>query len=195
MAMSATAHFLKERMRQDGFIADEALLLECVNAVRMHITATAAAANLRPRDYACTYLGVVSTRSEAVMVQVGDGGIVVDIGDGLTLPVVPMSGEYANMTYFVTDEDALTRVQTKQLSAAVRRLAVFTDGIQRLAINMADNTPHAPFFSRFFEVLGNSTLQDEDKLHDALLAFLASGPVDERTDDDRTLVLASLVDA
>ena len=31
--------------------------------------------------------------------QIGDGGVVVDLGHGLQLPLTPMAGEYANMTH------------------------------------------------------------------------------------------------
>jgi hypothetical protein len=190
--MSAAAQFIRHRIRNGGFVPDETVLLECLDEVRRQISGIAEAANLTPRDYACTFLGVISTASHTALIQVGDGGIVVDFGQGLSLPIVPMSGEYANMTYFVTDEDAKARVETKVFPAALHNLAVFTDGIQRLAINMATNTPHSPFFTKFFQVLSKSSAEDEDKLQDALLAFLSSGPVDEKTDDDRTLVLASL---
>lgn len=40
--------------------------------------------------------------------QIGDGGVVVDFGHGLQLPLTPMVGEYANMTHFITDEDAVS---------------------------------------------------------------------------------------
>jgi hypothetical protein len=195
VAMSTAAQFMRERIRHAGFAPDEAVLLECMTEVRRQISHVAEAANLTPRDYACTFLGVVSAASRTALIQVGDGGIVVDFGEGLSLPIVPMSGEYANMTYFVTDEDAMARVQTKELPGVLHNLAVFTDGIQRLAINMATYTPHPPFFTRFFQVLSQSSLEDEDKLQDALLVFLSSEAVDAKTDDDRTLVLASLVGA
>lgn len=193
LAMEAVAHFMRERTRQDGFLPDESVVLECVEKVRNRIARAAEESGLTPRDYACTFLGVVSTATQTVLVQVGDGGIVVDVGEGLALPIIPMSGEYANMTYFVTDEDALSRVQLKSFPAPVQKLAVFTDGLQRLAINMAAQTPHEPFFTRFFAILAQASLQDEEQLQDALEAFLKSQPVEERTDDDRTLVLATLM--
>jgi len=194
LAMEAAAHFMRQRTTQDGFQPDETLARECIEQVRARISHAAAEASLTPRDYACTFLGVISTTTQSVLVQVGDGGIVVDVGHGLALPIIPMSGEYANMTYFVTDEDALSRVQSKLFLAPVRKLAVFTDGLQRLAINMAAQTPHEPFFNRFFAILAKASAHDEEQLQDALEAFLKSQPVEERTDDDRTLVLATLMD-
>ena len=191
--MEAAASFMRDRTKRSGFLPDESLVIECVEQVRTRIARAAEEASLSPRDYACTFLGVVSTATQSVLVQVGDGGIVVDVGEGLVLPIIPMSGEYANMTYFVTDEDALSRVQVKLFLAPVHKLAVFTDGLQRLAINMAVQTPHEPFFTRFFAILAKASLDDEERLQDELEAFLRSQPVEERTDDDRTLVLATLM--
>lgn len=192
LAMAAVANFMRDRTRREGFQPDESVAIECLQHVRNRLALAAEETSLTPRDYACTLLGVVSTATQTLLVQVGDGGIVVDVGEGLALPIIPMSGEYANMTYFITDEDALSRVQLKSFSAPVQKLAVFTDGLQRLAINMAAQAPHEPFFAKFFSILGQASLKDEEKLQDLLAAFLKSRPVEERTDDDRTLVLATL---
>ncbi len=73
--------------------------------------------------------------------QIGDGGVVVDFGHGLQLPLTPMVGEYANMTHFITDEDAVSRLETFTSTERVHKVAAFTDGIQRLALNMLDNSP------------------------------------------------------
>lgn len=193
LAMEAVAHFMRSHADHKGFVPDEATLRASVIAAREAIAKASDASGLSPRDFACTLLGVVSTRSHTGVVQIGDGGVVVDVGDGLLLPIVPMSGEYANMTYFVTDDDALERLKIVTFTAPATRLAVFTDGIQRLALNMTSNTPHEPFFSRFFRVLAAAKAADEERLHDDLLSFLRSAPVAARTDDDLTLVLASLI--
>jgi hypothetical protein len=192
LAMETVARFMRCNAGHEGFVPDEATLRETVLAVREVIANASEAAGLTTRDFACTLLGVVSTPTYTGVVQIGDGGVVVDVGDGLVLPIVPMSGEYANMTYFVTDEDALERMQVITFPATAQRLAVFTDGVQRLAVNMATNTPHEPFFSRFFRILAATHAADEERLHDDLVAFLRSAPVAARTDDDLTLILASL---
>jgi len=126
--------------------------------------------------------------------QIGDGGIVVDVGNGLDLPIVPMSGEYANMTHFITDEDAIDRLESRALSGPVIRAAAFSDGVQRLAIQMDTSTAHGPFFAPFFKVLASATDEQEGQLQDALMRFLNSDAVNERTDDDKTLALAILVE-
>ncbi len=60
-----------------------------------------------------------------------------------------MVGEYANMTHFITDEDAVSRLETFTSTERVHKVAAFTDGIQRLALNMLDNSPHVPFRQQY----------------------------------------------
>ncbi len=60
-----------------------------------------------------------------------------------------MVGEYANMTHFITDDDAVSRLETYTSTERAHKVAAFTDGIQRLALNMLDNSPHVPFFTPF----------------------------------------------
>jgi hypothetical protein len=58
---------------------------------------------------------------------------------------------------------------------------------------MATNTPYEPFFAHFFHVLSTASADKEDELHSALVRFLGSPAVNERTDDDKTLALAMLL--
>ena len=70
------------------------------------------------------------------------------------------------------------------------KVATFTDGIQRLALNLVTNTPHEPFFAPFFNGMAKATVEQEDQLQGLLVKFLGSQAVNERTDDDKTLALA-----
>ena len=117
-------------------------------------------------------------------------GVVVDFGRGLELPLTPMVGEYANMTHFISDEDAVSRLETFTSTERAHKVAAFTDGIQRLALNMLDNSPHVPFFTPFFNGLAAATQEQLDLLPELLKQFLSSPAVNERTDDDKTLALA-----
>jgi hypothetical protein len=103
-----------------------------------------------------------------------------------------MSGEYANMTNFITDDEAVSIMKSRVYQSRVTRVAAFTDGLQRLALNLSNNTPHEPFFAPFFSVLATVGENKEDELTAALVAFLNSDAVNERTDDDKTLALALL---
>ena len=190
LAIEAAAAFVAKKVKQGEFGLGDNLATDIVLAVRESIYAAAEAHNLKARDFACTFLGILSTASGTLVLQVGDGGVVIDVGAGLEVAVVPMSGEYANMTHFVTDEDAVTVLASRSYPDRALKVAAFTDGIQRLALNMATNTPHEPFFAPFFNGMATATAEQEDQLQGLLVRFLGSAPVNERTDDDKTLVLA-----
>lgn len=190
LAIEAAAAFVAKKVKQGEFGHSDTLATDLVLAVRERIYAAADAERLKARDYACTIIGVLSSPIGTLVMQVGDGGVVIDTGAGLELAIVPMSGEYANMTHFVTDEDAVTVMETKTYPDHALKVAAFTDGIQRLALNLATNTPHEPFFEPFFNGMARATAEQENHLHGLLVKFLGSQAVNERTDDDKTLSLA-----
>lgn len=190
LAIEAAAAFTAKKAKQGEFGLSDVLATDIVLAIRERIYAVAEAEKLKARDFACTFLGVLSTAAGTLVLQVGDGGVVLDTGAGLEVAVVPMSGEYANMTHFVTDEDAVTVLATKTYPDRALKVAAFTDGIQRLALNLATNTPHEPFFAPFFNGMAKASAEQEDQLEGLLVKFLNSPPVNERTDDDKTLALA-----
>jgi len=190
LAIQASVEFLTEKIEQREFGLNDRLATDLVVSVRNRIFSVAEADKLTGRDYSCTFLGLLSSPLGTLAFQIGDGGIVVDAGEGLELAIVPMSGEYANMTSFVTDENAVEVLTTKAYANAVSKAAVFSDGIQRIALNMATNTPHEPFFAPFFNTLKAATAEQEDQLQALLAKFLDSLAVNERTDDDKTLALA-----
>ena len=65
--------------------------------------------------------------------------------EGYTLFSAPQRGEYANTTNFITSSGWQNTLDVSTRRGGVSRLAMFTDGIQSIALNAAsDNTPHAP---------------------------------------------------
>ena len=190
LAIEAAAAFVAKKVKQGEFGLSDTLATDLLIAVREHISAAADAEGLESRDFACTIIGVLSSKIGTLVLQLGDGGVVIDTGVGLELAVIPMSGEYANMTHFVTDEDAVNVMETKTYPDLALKVAAFTDGIQRLALNLATNTPHNPFFEPFFNGMTRATAEQEEQLHGLLGEFLKSQEVNERTDDDKTLALA-----
>lgn len=190
LAIEAAAAFIAKKVKEGEFGLNDRLATDMVLAIRDRIYAAAEAKKLRARDFACTFLGLLSTAVGTLVLQVGDGGVVLDTGAGLEVAIVPMSGEYANMTRFVTDEDAVTVLATKTYPDRALKVAAFTDGIQRLALNLATNTPHEPFFAPFFNGMAKANSEQEHQLQGLLVKFLGSSAVNERTDDDKTLALA-----
>lgn len=119
--------------------------------------------------------------------QIGDGLVVVEHSVGeLTLPIAPQRGEYANETSFLLSLAATLQCETFVTHAPVRALAVSTDGLLRLAVNCTTYEPFAPFFQPLFAVVAEESAQLEEEL----IAWLESEPVCERTNDDKTLIVA-----
>lgn len=140
------------------------------------------------RDYACTLLGTVVWERRILLAQIGDGAIVLGDGDGFRPAFWPQMGEYANQTYFLTDDGFEQLLLTDVVDTSVSRLALFTDGLQRLALHEASRTAHGPFFAPLFaRLLGTA---DPAELTAPLHRWLNSETINERTDDDKTLVLA-----
>jgi hypothetical protein len=149
------------------------------------------------RDYAATLLVALVDGSGAVFLQVGDGAIVYRAGEGGFTPALwPQNGEYANTTWFVTDEEAADLVQLARVPG-VDEVALLTDGLQSLALRFASREAHGPFFEPMFRHLrapappGHEAGPSPASLHEQLAAFLGSDAVNARTDDDKTLVLAT----
>ena len=104
----------------------------------------------------------------------------------------PQQGEYENTTYFATQKSAKTFLQHRlYVDRFFEEVAVFTDGLQRLALHYQTQTAYAPFFRPFFSVLRRLETEHDDRYDESLHAFLNSNRVNERTDDDKTLILAT----
>lgn len=189
LAVNEAMAYMSQKCRA-GVGLNDVLATDIVLTIRQRLFAEAEAKELAVRDFACTFLGLISSPDGLVIMQIGDGGVVVDLGHGLQLPLTPMVGEYANMTHFITDEDAVSRLETFTSTERAHKVAAFTDGIQRLALNMLDNSPHVPFFTPFFNGLASATQEQLDLLPELLKQFLSGPAVNERTDDDKTLALA-----
>ncbi len=162
-----------------------------VENVRRVIASTAEESGLAPRDYACTLIGAVVAQHGALFFQIGDGSIVASSGNIQGVVFWPDAGPYANMTYFVTDEDALAHLHICISNSRLDELALFSDGLQRLALSFETQTPHIPFFEPMLNVLRKCTPDKCPALDRQLAIFLNSAAINERTDDDKTLVLAS----
>jgi hypothetical protein len=148
------------------------------------------------RDFACTILGVVVGESRAACLQVGDGVIVLHDSQEHAYAHVfwPDRGEYANTTHFVTEDDAIEHLQFESINRRVLEAALLTDGLQTIALNYQLRTAHEPFFNGLFAPLRTAEEGCSRELSESLAAFLSSPRVNEKTDDDKTLVLASRTD-
>jgi serine/threonine protein phosphatase PrpC len=169
----------------------EETIVSWVTAIREILSEKATEDRLDIRDFACTLLGAIIGSDYSLFFQIGDGAIVLSVNDIQGVVFWPEAGEYANMTYFITDQDALSHLHIHMSNMPFEEIALFSDGIQRLALSFAQQCPHPPFFDPMFSVLRKQSLELCHVLDGQLKQFLNSPAVNERTDDDKTLILAT----
>ena len=163
--------------------------VEAFAAARRRLAFEACVRNADLRELASTLLVAVVGPECATFAQVGDGVIVVREGDEYRPVFWPQSGEYANTTHFLTDRDWFERLEVERCEFAIDEVAVLTDGLQSLALHFATKTAHAPFFRPMFRALRRA--DRVETLAEAFGQFLDSEAVNGRTDDDKTLFLAT----
>ena len=103
----------------------------------------------------------------------------------------PDNGEYANTTRFLTDYDYRRYLRIEIIPRRVTELALFTDGLQMLALDFTMARVHDRFFAPLFKTL--RTGPSEEMLRTSLMDFMDSKRVNDRTDDDKTLLLATRI--
>ena len=163
-----------------------------LESLRKQIAEKADAEGARPRDFACTVLGAVIAPQEAIFFQVGDGAIVVsgaEVGD-YSWVFWPQHGEFANQTNFVIQENLSEVLDFEIVAGPINELAIFTDGIERLVLDFAAKTVHGPALQPIFEWLSTANPDDQEPCT-ALITYLGSEQINRRTDDDKTLVMAT----
>jgi hypothetical protein len=159
-----------------------------LQAARAAVEALAAGLDVPLGDLASTLLVCVVGPDGITGHAIGDGVVVVASVDGtLSALLPPDRGEFRNETVFVTSDtwDVSSRHAALPLDEGWG-LALLTDGLELLALDVASGAPHGPFFTpllRFAQTPAEGAA-------DELASFLCSERVAARTDDDCTLVLA-----
>lgn len=190
-AAEAAVEFISQNLDRDN--QDwESLLTEALRSAKATVEQAAIEYQAKPRDLATTLIVTVTTPELIAAIQVGDGAIVVeDTPNHVFALTIPQFGEYLNEATFITSPDAIETAQTQIYRNPITNLAIFSDGLQMLALKIPEGTPHAPFFEPLFRFV--SEVEDREMAKIQLENFLRSPRVQERTDDDLTLLLATWV--
>ena len=164
-----------------------------VQEASLTIAKTAARAGLNQSDFATTVVMALSDGGSTLSAHIGDGAIVGrDCATGAWFaPSWPEHGEYAATTYFLSESE-WPRTRIALHDRPIDRLVVMTDGLERLALDFRLLEPHVPFFEAVSRPLAGSAATGLDRsLSLALGRYLDSGKILERTDDDKTLIVAA----
>jgi Protein phosphatase 2C len=172
---------------------DRDLASHWVERVVEALGADAAAHGRDLRDYACTLLAAVVGRDSAAFFEIGDGAIVISRGeDDWCYVFWPQHGEFANTTNFVVSPDARHLIEFAFAPERIKELALFSDGLENLVLHQATRAVHEPFFRQMLAPVRRVEAPGlAEKLSVDLASYLRSPRVCERTDDDKSLILAS----
>ena len=168
-----------------------------LSRLRAEIKDRADAEDLSAREFACTVLAVIIGEDRAAFFQIGDGAMVVSNRsepDDYGWIFWPQHGEFANETNFITQDNALDVLEFEAEDRCVDEIALFTDGIERLVLDLTEKTAHPPFFRTLFRWLVKTEptpVETEIQTSPVLDQYLGSKQINDRTDDDKTLILAS----
>jgi len=166
---------------------------EWVEIARENVRKAAENRDLKTKDFAATLVLVISDGNKSVIGHIGDGcAVVKDAKENEWANATwPEHGEYASTTRFFTD-DPDPNIRVSNYDYPITALVIFSDGLERLALDFKRKEPHSPFFEGMCKPLSSSeTKKGKDlQLSKALTRYLNSDVINERTDDDKTLVLA-----
>lgn len=182
----------------NGLLADvnRERAADWVKIIAQRLEDEANSAESAARDYACTLVAAVVGVNHAAFIQIGDGAIVVSHGpeDGWSYVFWPQHGEFANTTNFIVSPTAGEAMDFELALRSVREIALFSDGIENLVLHRATKSVHESFFAAMFPPVRNSQAAGFDsELSAGLTKYLNSPVICDRTDDDKTLILATRV--
>jgi hypothetical protein len=153
--------------------------------------------SVNTRDYACTLVGAIVGLHEEVYFQIGDGAIVVlprYFSEEYKCIFWPQRGEYENTTFFATDRVSVGKhldfKKSDSQEDEIVNIAVFTDGIQHLGLHYESQSPFRGFFKPLFKAFNSLKHRNSDEINTLLQVFLNSCKINNRTDDDKTIIMA-----
>ena len=197
---SATAAFLHNLISLDPHAAiglneaRESLRL-AIEQARQVLQEQARQKRASINDLSTTIQLVIANECLISTLHIGDGRTVVgDANDEYFNLSRPYNGEYANETSFITTGDdplsdnnpALQKTETD--GAKITGIAVSTDGLDPLSINLAQDQPHPRFYAPAFRILRQQNDPDDAAL--AIAQALANPEARRKSPDDITLVMA-----
>ena len=191
IACEAIADIAERYFKSNGDFTQLQLdnVIEWCESVREKLRHAADEKKCRMRDLATTLCVAILSPKCSIFFQIGDGAITVGKNGVYGVVFWPQSGEYANVTNFMTSDNYQDNIEFQATRSNFSELALFTDGLERLALDFETQTPHLPFFQPLFNAVRSSN--NGDNLGKDLAQFLQSDSVKNRSDDDKTLVLAT----
>jgi hypothetical protein len=167
----------------------DAIIRAAIESTRSQLAELAASRSLALADFACTLVGCAAVRGGGYFFHVGDGFAIQQGPAGDTVLSRPENGEYADETYFVTDENWSDHLRLTMLSAPERGavIGLMSDGTAPFAVNRARSGFFRPFIDPIAAFLRTASAPHGDE---ALRNLLESPRACEISADDKTLLIA-----
>ncbi len=149
-------------------------------------------ARRRPmRRYATTIALAMLGPDSSAFAQIGDSVIVAGCGGEYAPVFWPENGEFVNTTSFLTESRFEEHLRFELRATPITEVALFTDGLSPIALNLCEQKAHRPFFYPLFAQLRDAIRSSTPRrvIERQLRQFLGSESMESRVDDDRSLVL------
>jgi hypothetical protein len=185
---------VEQYLAEDGEVnqINDRLVARWIEEFRSEVMLLAESEGVSEKEFACTLIGAIVGSSCAAFFQIGDGAVVFSqqAGGPYSLAFWPERGEYENVTYFATQSTFVEQLQFLLVKEGVIEVGLLSDGLQRLALDYQTRAAHSGFFNGFFPKVRSISEPELATMNGQLTSFLNSEKVNQRTDDDKTLVLA-----
>ena len=106
-------------------------------------------------DYHCTLILVAWVDDQVAAVQVGDGAAIVELDGVCKMLTIPQRGEYVNETFFITEPHYQQTKFTRE-ATGITALALFTDGLQKDAVDFQNRKANGDFIQQAITILHNA---------------------------------------
>jgi hypothetical protein len=182
-----------KKLVSDNIEINTGLIIGLAESLYDNLQIQASALNVNLNEFSCTYLGCVLYETNSILFQIGDGLIIREDNCGNYTSIwLPENGEYSNTTTFLIDDPFFGNLRIMELNQPINEIAITTDGLQTLILNNQTNSIHQPFFLELFKWIRLANTQEKiNELGEKLEEYLSSQIINSRTDDDKTLFLAT----
>lgn len=172
-------------------LPDDDLVMVWLDDFRDRLAAIAEARGTTRRQFAATLVMLIVRDGRVLAAQIGDSAMAARTEGRWEAICWPENGEFASTTYFVTD-DPEVRLRTAHFPLEHDAFALFSDGLEGVALDHLALEPHARFLQPMMRPVDAATGAGRlPALSSALGRYLDGAALCERTDDDKTIILLS----